>query len=471
MTDRPNIILITADQLQAFALGCYGNPDVQTPHLDALAASGVRFEVGISNAPVCMAGRSSLISGQPNRVCTGGVSNVSYPCGKRGSYPMPEYPPPTRMHFPDPTLPEHLRTLGYTTAAIGKWHLYAWPDQVGFDHYVIPRTHHAHSAQPYVEDGGREFVPDGWSVEFETDRAVQYLDAHGGGDEPFFLYLNYSPPHGPISDCPNRYAQMYDPASLTLRPNADEQAFDDHTVRVYRWDYRYYELQLPYTMKPGDFSLRDIYAAYYGNVTWVDDQVGRLVAALESSGRLGDTLIVFTADHGDNLGSHGRHGKGLPYDESLRVPMIFSRPGTLEPRVEAGCTAGLTDLAPTVIAAAGGSAPPHMTGSDVLGGDQPEVQIVEVTPGDLALRSTRYSAHLRPDENPWRLAFYDNEADPYQTRNLAGRDAFAGEQDRLFGLLEAFDRDTPVTPQPDYGFTAETNRNTPRRPATPGKGS
>ena len=456
LTDRPNIVLITADQLQAFALGSYGNPDVKTPHLDALAASGLRFEVGISNAPVCMAGRSSLISGQPNRVCTGGVSNVSYPCGKRGSYPMPEYPPPTRLHFPDQTLPECLQTLGYTTAAIGKWHMYVWPDQFGFDHYVIPRTHHAHSAQSYVEDSGHEFVPEGWSVEFETDRAVRYLDQHGGRDEPFFLYLNYSPPHGPISDCPERYARMYDPASLTLRPNADEDAFDDHMSRVYRWDYRYYELQLPYTMQPGGFSLRDIHAAYYGNVTWVDDQIGRLVATLKSSGRLEDTLIVFTADHGDNLGSHGRHGKGLPYDESLRIPMILSRPGTLDPRVEAGCTAGLTDLAPTLIAAAGGAVPSHMSGADLLGDDQPDVQIVEIRPGDLVARSTRFTAHLHVDKSPDRLAFYDNLEDPYQERNLAGQDVFAEEQDRLFGLLEAFNADTAITPQPDYGFRTAT---------------
>ena len=452
MPDRPNIIVITADQLQAFALGCYGNPDVRTPHLDALAGSGVRFEYGISNAPVCMAGRSSLISGQPNRVCTGGVSNVSYPCGKRGSYPMPEYPPPRRLHLPDETLPERLKGLGYTTAAIGKWHLYAWPDHVGFDHYVIPRTHHAHSAQPYVEDGGPEFVPDGWSVEFETDRAVRYVETHGGGDEPFFLYLNYSPPHGPISDCPEHYAQMYDPATLTLRPNADERAFDDHTTRVYRWDYRYYELQLPYTLKPQDFTLRDIYAAYYGNVTWVDDQIGRLLAALRSAGRLGDTLVVFTADHGDNLASHGRHGKGLPYDESLRVPMLYSRPGTLEPRVEAGCTAGLTDIAPTLLAAAGGEAPAHMGGSDVLGPDPPEVQIVEVRPGELAARTPRFTAYAAMDREPQRVMFFDNEQDPYQTRNLAGTASFPDEQDRLFGRLAAFHRDTPVMPQPDYGF-------------------
>lgn len=136
MSRRPNILLITCDQLQAFATGCYGNPDVKTPHIDALAASGVRFVNGLTNAPVCMAARSVLLSGQYNRSCTSGIANVHYPSGKPGSYPMPEYPAPGRLHLPQQTLPEVLREGGYRTAAIGKWHIYAWPDAIGFDHYV-----------------------------------------------------------------------------------------------------------------------------------------------------------------------------------------------------------------------------------------------------------------------------------------------------------------------------------------------
>ena len=175
MKNRPNILLITCDQLQAAATGCYGNPDVQTPHIDALADSGIRFSHGISNAPVCMSARSVLLSGQYNRTCTGGMANVTYPAGKAGSYPMPEYPAPGRLHFPDATLPELLQAAGYQTAVIGKWHIYTWPDVIGFDHYVIPRTHHVHSAQHYVEDGKTEFVPAGWSIDFETERAIRYI--------------------------------------------------------------------------------------------------------------------------------------------------------------------------------------------------------------------------------------------------------------------------------------------------------
>ena len=451
---RPNIILLTCDQLQAFATGCYGNVDVQTPQIDALAASGVRFTHGISNAPVCMAGRSCLLSGQHNRLCTGGVSNVHYIHGKIGSYPLPEYPAPGRLHFPEKTLPELLRSDGYRTGAIGKWHLYVWPDVIGFDHYVIPRTHHVHSAQMYVEDGAREFSPEGWSTEFETDRAIRYLQQHADDDRPYFLYLNYSPPHPPLNDCPARYLQMYDPATLTLRKNVEGLLGlpGEHDVRTYRWDYRYYELQLPYTLGPMDYTIRNVYAAYYGNVTWLDDNIGRLMAGLESTGQREDTIVVFVADHGDNLGSHGRSGKGLPFDESLRVPMIYSCPSRWSARVENRTVTGLVDVAPTLLASAGMRIPAHMSGRDAI--SQPcEQQIVEISPGDLAVRTERFTAHVDTRAGGARLAFYDNAEDPFQMRNLVGGAHHADEQDRLFALLEDHHRRVPVMPEPDYGLT------------------
>lgn len=124
-----------------------------------------------------MAGRSVILSGQHNRTCTRGIGNVAYAGGKKGSCPMPDYPARGRLHFSNATLPDILRQSGYRTAAIGKWHVYTWPDVIGFDQYVIPRTHHVHSTQHYVENGGQDFVPAGWSVEFETSRARQFIEA------------------------------------------------------------------------------------------------------------------------------------------------------------------------------------------------------------------------------------------------------------------------------------------------------
>jgi choline-sulfatase len=366
---------------------------------------------------------------------------------------MPEYPAPGRLHFPNATLPELLQLNGYTTAAIGKWHIYTWPDKIGFDHYVIPRTHHVHSAQHYTEDGGPEFVPDGWSVEFETQRACDYL-RKDHGDQPFFLYLNYSPPHPPLRDCPEKYLQRYDPASLTLRKNVDESGagLNDHARRVYRWDYRYYELQLPYTLAPMDDSIRDLYAEYYGNVTWLDDNLGRVLQALDDSGQRNDTLVVFTADHGDNLGSHGRNGKGLPYDESLRVPMIYSQPGRLAPRVDQDNQAGLVDVAATLLTHAGIDVPADMHGADALNTGIP-VAISEIIPGNMVARTRRFTSHVNMRQELCQVAFFDNVEDPFQMNNLAGTDAFPAEQRELCDILKTHHAEIPILPKPDYGFT------------------
>ncbi len=301
-------------------------------------------------------------------------------------------------------------------------------------------------------------MPDGWSVEYETQRAVDYI-TESDEDEPFFLYLNYSPPHPPISDCPEKYLKMYDPASLTLRPNVDEaNGFPgDRNMRVYRWDFRYYELELPYTLESMDYNVRNIYADYYGNVSWLDDNIGKVMEALEAKGLRDDTIVVFTADHGDNLGSHCKCGKGLPHDESLRIPMIYSHPNGQDARVDEANLAGLIDVAPTLLGAAGVDVPDHMAGTNVLNGEAPTA-IVGIHPGNAAVRSRRFTAHAKFGEDSARLAFFDNDEDPYQLNNLVDTDSFAEEQERLFELLEVHDRDVPIMPEPDYGFKETWNR-------------
>ncbi len=151
---RPNVVVCMVDQLRAFDVGCYGNAAIRTPHIDRLAAAGARFDLAVSSYPVCMAARSVVLSGQHNRSCTGGVSNVMHRCEADGVAYHPEYPFHGRPHLKNPTLPEVLRAAGYSTSAIGKWHVNSWPHDVGFDDYVIPRVHHCHTGQSYTENGG-----------------------------------------------------------------------------------------------------------------------------------------------------------------------------------------------------------------------------------------------------------------------------------------------------------------------------
>lgn len=452
MSEKPNIILITSDQLRASAIGAYGNSDVKTPNIDALAESGVRFENGISNAPVCMAVRSVLLSGQHNRSCTGGESNVHFPGGKTGSYPMPEYPGKGRLHLPDKTMPEILKDSGYRTATIGKWHIYVWPDIVGFDYYLIPRSHHVHSNQLYTENGGPEINPGGWSVEFETDRASRYIE-NASTDEPFFLYLNYSPPHPPLHDCPEKYLDLYDPEKLTLRDNVDETSSfpDDYQAQTYKHDYRYYELELPYTLQNDKYNVRQLYADYYGNITWLDDNIGRLMKSLKESGKYENTIVIFTADHGDFLGSHELAGKGLPYDEAVCIPMIYSWPGMIPPATESFQTAGLIDVAPTILSLLNIPGPDHFYGKDVFN-EKSEVSIIEIRPGDIAAKTARFTAYIDTNQSPETRAFFDNRKDPFQMKNLSGTEENKSEQERLFELLKKHHEEVPIMPKPDYGF-------------------
>ncbi len=434
MTKRPNIILCNLDQLRPFEVGCYGNAVIRTPNIDRLAAEGVRFETAVTNFPVCMAARSVMLSGQYNRTCTGGVANVGFPW-RPGQGHMPEYPDRGRPHLPDRTLPECLKNLGYHTSAIGKWHIHSWPHDIGFDHYVIPRVHHCHTGQCFTENGGPEFAPEGFSVDFESARVAEYLRAQADQDRPFFLYHSISPPHCPVADAPEKYLGMYRPEDVPIRPNVDltERLKDqDHWFKIYRYDFRYYEMKLPYTEHlPEGYDLRALIAEYYGLTTWADDAVGKMLRALDDTGLAENTIVVLTSDHGDNLGSHGLVQKGGPNQEAIRIPMIVRWPsGMASGMVADRQVASLVDLMPTLLDLVGAPSEPHVHGislAPVIRGksqvtDRPHA-FVETANG-AAVRSTDHLYFVPFQEKTHTLSdrpaqVYDLASDPYEMRNLA----------------------------------------------------
>jgi len=456
MPDRPNIILCICDQLRAFETGCYGNPVIRTPHADRLASEGVRFDLAVTNFPVCMAARSALLSGQFNRTCTGGVGNVAFP-SRPGDCNMPEYPDFGRPHLPNTTLPEALRELGYHNTAIGKWHIHSWPNDIGFDRYVIPRVHHCHSGQSFTEDGGPEFVPARWSVDYEAERVERYLEQRRGAREPFFLYYSISPPHCPVADAPEEYRTMYSPEEVPLRPNVDlTRPLDqqDYWLKVYRWDFRHYNLHLPYTESlPDGYDLRALIAEYYGMTTWMDAAVGRMLAALDEAGLAENTIVVFTSDHGDNLGSLGLVQKGGPTEESIRIPLIVRHPAGFGPGTVESTVASLVDAAPTLLSAVGGQVPHHMPGRDLaplLRKEEarlPREAYIEIG-NSVAVRTPTHMAFLRREREGGQLEpranqFFDLHTDPYQLRNLAGTEEQAGTRRALEAQIRDWDARTP----------------------------
>ncbi|MDE0079738.1 MAG: sulfatase-like hydrolase/transferase [Caldilineaceae bacterium] len=456
MKNKPNVIICVCDQLRAFEVGCYGNQVIGTPNIDNLARNGVRFEHAISTDPVCMPARSSLVSGQYARTCMGALGNASVP-DEHGRPIVASWPLQERVHLPDPTIAELFHEAGYDTALIGKWHIHPAPEIVGFDYTLHPRVNHRHTGQDFVENGGSPQLVDGFSVDYEIENVLSYLAA--GRDNPFFLYYSISPPHMPLADAPEHYLTMYDPDDMPLRPNVfidGEMAYDEHWFKVYLWDFLYYSQKLPYTLDlPDGFDLRTLTALYYGLTNWVDDMVGRMMEGLRANGLLDNTIVVFTSDHGDNLGSHHRFNKGLLIEESIRIPMIFHAPWLWEPSVSSSQVAQLIDIMPTVLDASGSSIPDHVQGrnlSPILAGDSPRLDenwgFIETTDGEIGVRTP---THLlgRRSSNSERGAenrpscFYDLRDDPYELNNLAGTGEQEQAESELDDLLTAWDQNTP----------------------------
>ncbi|MEO0514686.1 MAG: sulfatase-like hydrolase/transferase [Planctomycetota bacterium] len=459
----PNFLYIMCDELRWCELGCYGHPHIKTPNLDRLAARGTRFETAVSNCAVCMPARSIALSGQYARKCCGMLTNVAWH-PEEGGWLMPQWPTDTRPHLPDPTLPELLQQAGYRTAAIGKWHVEAWPDAIGFDHFVIPAHQHANTSQWYIENGGQPFVAPCFGVDYEADRAAEFFNQAAQGDQPFYLYFNPAPPHMPLADAPRKYLDMYSREDVVIRGNVDlEQMADSqwlHTFRTYLWDYRHYRDNLPYTHEwENELDLIELHRLYMGLTTWVDDTVGKLLEALDTAGLADDTVVVFTADHGDNLGSHGLMGKTQLNDESMRIPILVAGPG-ISSQVHADSVASLVDVPTTFLALAGQPKPDHFHGrdfADVLHATAPAAEpryaIVESVSQGLGLRTPTHSLGIPWDDlDQWQLGdtpdqFFDVTQDEFELHNLADDEDSRTIRDELHATLKSWHESIrPMTP-------------------------
>ena len=455
-----HIVLCTCDQLRAFDVGCYDHPLVETPNLDRLAAEGVRFEHAISSNPVCMPARSCLLAGQYSRTCASLTNETDVaPMGMRR---MTQYPHSGRPHLPDRTLPEALRDAGYRTAAIGKWHVHSWPDEVGFDRFEIPRNYHRNHDQFFLDHSRTERRVDG----FAPDHELAVLDrtfADASEDEPQFVYFNISPPHMPLADIPDAYRTRYDPERVPLRANVpppDELDAAEGSAwwyQVYRWDYQYYDEHRPFAWElPEGYGIRRLTAEYLGAVAWVDHIVGRMMETLRRRGVADDTLVLFLSDHGENLGSHGLFNKGQLYEESLRVPLIAHHPGSLEPRVVPTHAASLVDVAPTLIDLAGAEPVAAMQGrslAPIVRGEAEEIgdnlAFVDAASGGIAVRDERYTVGLPWRDEPPHVAdrphmVFDRRADPDEMRNLAdGSEPLPERVEWLVQRLQRWHAETP----------------------------
>jgi len=386
--DRPNVVLVLADQLRAAALGCAGNEQVHTPTIDRMSEAGVWCSRCYSPDPVCTPARASLLTGQYPHVHRAIANNVRLPAGAT-------------------TLADRLRGAGYETGYVGKWHLDGTPKpghvpperRRGFDYWRGFNRGHQHlRGHPRTAPDGSVDWETGYQPAVQTDMAIEFVERHAGSD-PFFCLLSWGPPHLPY-EAPPEYADRYDADALSLRPNVPDRMAAQ--------------------------ARRDL-VAYYGMITSLDDQVARLFDALDRAGVDDETLVILTADHGELMGSHGEYYKGQPWEESIRVPLVWRYPGTLPAGRTVEEPVSLVDVAPTVLSLCGVDVHDGVQGADladVLYGrattDRAGVYVEHAVGGDDAWRAFRTADHLLAvDRTGDPDLFFNTADDPYQRNDLS----------------------------------------------------
>jgi arylsulfatase A-like enzyme len=403
---HPNILFVFADQMRAEAAGYSGNTGVLTPNMDRLAADGCAFSNCIAGTPVCTPWRACFLTGQ---------------------YPLTHglFLNDLRLPTDRPTLGTVLKEAGYRTGYIGKWHLDGneragftppGPRRQGFDFWAVGNCTHNYLHSLYYRDSPERRYWNGYDAIAQTDLALDFLRDHAGREEPFALVLSWGPPHNPYDTAPEQFRELYPPERVPVRPNCPA---------------------------PNREELR----GYYAHVSALDAQVGRLMAALEENGALAETIVVYTSDHGDMLGSQGYQRKQLPWAESIDVPLLVRAPhGRRGAHVDT--LINVWDLMPTLLALAGVQCPPTVQGLDLSGAitgapfDEPHATLAAcIAPfaeyrGEewRAVRTKRHS-YARSLSGPWLL--YDNAADPYQMENLVNRPDHAALQRELEESLQS----------------------------------
>jgi arylsulfatase A-like enzyme len=405
------------------------------------------FECALTNNPLCVPARSSLLTGQYSRTCGGSLDNS-----------FADSPSDKRERMLDTTIAEQFKMAGYKTALIGKWHTYTKPCNVGFDYSLYPRVAHSYRDQVYYENE-REFVVHEFSEDYNIAKVEEYLTENM--DTPFFLHYNISLPHMPLlQDVPEKYSKMFSRDDVILRENVKSEGrlpYDENWFLIYLYDHIYYNHpnKEDAFKLPEGFDIYDLYALYYGAVKCVDEMVGRLSRALEDNGLEDDTIILFCADHGDNLGSFGYWNKSMLIEESIRIPMIVSWPGIIAAQKNDEQIAQTIDIMPTLLDLAGIEIPDSVQGkslADVLLGEKKSLPenyaFIETNEYKIGIRTPVYLYAMEISKEDKQviddsLYFYDLIEDPYQKNNLAKSHGGALSADRLKNRLLEWNRKTP----------------------------
>jgi arylsulfatase A-like enzyme len=393
---KPNVLFVLAGGWRAQPLD-----HLRLPNLETLAKQGVQFERLYSCYPRAAPARAALITGRFPYVS--GVPRDG-----------------VRLPIDQPSIAEQLKRAGYRTGYIGEWLLDGaeepgfvppGPRRHGFDYWAAFNRGHRYFDSIYFRDTPQPVRPTGFEPDYQTGLAIDFIKQ--AGSKPFYLVLAWGPPHPPRTPAPDRAAHvaahLYDPREVQLRANVPADREE---------------------------SARDNYARYYALCSALDENVGRLVGALSDQHLAEDTMVVFTSDAGDMLGSQGFEGDNQPFEEAVRVPLIVRYPGTAAAGSKIDALVSTVDLMPTLLRSCGVDIPESVQGVDLS-----------------VHRESIYSSGKLGDPAEWRMVvrgldklavdrelnvthLYNLGQDPFEMENLARDVSQDLKRDELKALLK-----------------------------------
>jgi arylsulfatase A-like enzyme len=349
---RPNLIFVFADQLRYSSCGYAGDEYAHTSNMDRLAAEGSNLHQAITSTPVCAPYRASLMTGK-YQSSTGMVINE------------------IRLSPNHDCFGHALTRAQYQTAYIGKWHLWAnqlghhelirngftppGPYRLGFDGFwEAYNFNHFYFHSPYFNNSADPHIRPQYEPDEQTGRAIEYIRGAAAKSDPFALFLSWGPPHspwGPGNVHPEWAARFRDtriprPPNFSTTPDPYADAWQT----------------LP---KNFEAEVDDEVRAYYAQTANLDWNLGRLMKALDDQGIADNTILVFTSDHGEMFGSHGRHGKLIFYEEAARIPFLIRWPAKIKPHTVSDVLLGTPDIMPTLLSMLNIPVPTGVEGADL----------------------------------------------------------------------------------------------------------
>ena len=431
---RPNVVMFMTDDHGAWTLGSYGCPQMHTPNLDKLAATGARFTRAFACTPVCSPSRMTYMTGRIPSIH--GVKDWLRSADSFGDQSR-------RWLAGHPTYSEALAKNGYTLGMCGKWHMGEDDKaQAGFTYWcTVPGGSGTYRDPEFVRNGKREKIQ-GYKTDIVTDCALEFLDRQRGGADPFYLLVPYFAPHIPYDYQPGEYRKPYENSNFSCFPRTPMHPWQTRGLKAHHGN-------------------RASMHAYSALIAGVDHNVGRILKRLEEMGQRENTLVVFTADQGWNAGHHGVWGKGNGtwpfnmYEESTQVPMIWNHPGRIKPGLTPNPMVSSYDYFPTILDYLGIPAPPDprragRSYAAFLRGQNPRWQ--NRLYFDYAMTRAIRTDNLKFVERTreWPSELFDLEADPGETKNVIDDPRHRRQLETLRADLDRFFERSGAPPIDDW---------------------